>query len=81
MQIATFNVRTLSRIGQLPELTASTIDHIIEITCVQEHRYLHSEDIKYHGTGNGRTFVPVFAWKISVNAAIGGVSMLIKITK
>ena len=27
IQIATFNVRTLNRIGQLPELTASAIDH------------------------------------------------------
>ena len=30
-QIATFNVRTLNRIGQLPDLTSSTIDHNIEI--------------------------------------------------
>ena len=27
IQIATFNVRTLNRIGQLPELTVSVIDH------------------------------------------------------
>ena len=40
IQIATFNVRTLNRIGQLPELTASAIDHNIDITCVQEHRFL-----------------------------------------
>ena len=26
-QIATFNVRTLNKIGQLPELTASAVDH------------------------------------------------------
>ena len=38
IQIATFNVRTLNRIGQLPELTASAIDHDIEIVCVQKHR-------------------------------------------
>ena len=38
MQIATFDVRTLNRIGQLPELTASAIDHSIDIVCVQEHR-------------------------------------------
>ena len=39
IQIATFNVRTLDRIGQLPELTASTIDHNIGIICIQEHRH------------------------------------------
>ena len=30
MQIATFNVRTLNRIGQLPELTASSVEHKID---------------------------------------------------
>ena len=48
MKIATFNVRSLNWIGQLPELTASAIDHHIDIIYVQEHRYLHREDIKYH---------------------------------
>ena len=38
IQIATFNFRTLNRIGQLPELTASDIDHSIDIICMQEHR-------------------------------------------
>ena len=37
IQIATFNVRTLNRIGQLPELTAYAIDHKIDIICIQEH--------------------------------------------
>ena len=31
------------------------IDHNIDIICIQEHRYTHSEDIKYHDTGNGWT--------------------------
>ena len=55
IQIATFNVRTLNRIGQLPELTTSAIDHKIDIICIQEHRYTHSKDIIYHKTGNGKT--------------------------
>ena len=53
IQIATLNVRTLSRIGQLPELTVSAVEHMIDIICIQEHRYTHTEDIKYHDTGNG----------------------------
>ena len=48
LQIATFNVRTLNRIGQLPELTASAEEHKIDIICIQEHRSTHTEDIKYH---------------------------------
>ena len=42
IQIATFNVRTLNRIGQLPELTASAVEHKIDIICIQEHRYTHT---------------------------------------
>ena len=77
IQITTFNVRTLNRIGQLPELTASAVEHKIDIICIQEHRYTHTKDIKYHKTGNGWTLATVSAWKISVNATVGGVGMLI----
>ena len=76
IQIATFNVRTLNRIGQLSELTALAIEHKIDIICIQEHRYTHTEDIKYHETGNGWRLVTVSAWKNSVNASVGGVGML-----
>ena len=37
IQIVTFNVRTLNRIGQQREQTASTIEHNIDIICIQEH--------------------------------------------
>ena len=77
LQIATFNVRNLNRIGQLPELIASAEEHKIDIICIQEHRYTHTEDIKYHETGNGWSLVTVYAWKNSVNAAVGGVRLLI----
>ena len=77
IQIATFNVRTLNRIGQLPELTASAIDHNIDIIWIQEHRYIHREDIKYYDTGNGWMLATASGWKNSVNATIGGVGLLI----
>ena len=77
LQIATFNVRTLNRIVQLPELIASAVEHKIDIICIQEHRYTHTEDIKYHETGNGWSLVTVSAWKNSVNSALGGVGLLI----
>ena len=77
IKIATFKVKTLNRICQLPEQAASAIDHNIDIRCIHEHRYLHSENMKYHYTGNGWTFVSASTWKNSVNGAIGGVGMLI----
>ena len=63
--------------GQLPELTASAVEHKIDIICTQEHRYTHTEDIIYHETGNGWTLANVSAWKNSVNATVGGEGMLI----
>ena len=77
IEIATFNVRTLNRIGQLPELTASAVEHNIDIICIQEHRYTHSKDIKYHDTSNRWTLATVSAWKNYVNATVGGVGILI----
>ena len=38
---------------------------------------MHSEDIRYHDSGNGRMLATASAWKNSVNAMIGGVGMLI----
>ena len=77
LQIATFNVRTLNIIGQLPELIASAEEHKIDIIYIKEHRYTHTEDIKYHETGNGWSLVTVSAWKNSINAGVGGVGLLI----
>ena len=34
IKIATFDVRTLNEIGQLPELTASAVEHKIDIICI-----------------------------------------------
>ena len=42
----------------------------IDIICIQEHRYTHSEDIKYHDSSNGWTLAIASAWKNSVNATI-----------
>ena len=78
IQIVTFNVRTLNRIGQQPELIALVVEHKIDIICIQEHRYMHTEDIKYHETGNRWTLATISTWKNSVNAAVGGVGMLNK---
>ena len=73
---AKFKVRTLNRIGQLPELTVSVIEHNIDTVCIQEHKLDHGKiEIKYHDTSNGRTFVLAYAWKNSVNAIIGEVGM------
>ena len=78
MHIATFNVRTLNRIDRFPELTASVLEHNIDIVCVQEYRYHRGEEeIKYHDTGNGWTFIAASAWRNPINTAVEGVGMLL----
>ena len=63
VNIRIFNVRTLKIIHQLPDLIAYAAEHNIDIICVQEHRYYHSErKLKYYGTGNGWAFVSAYAW-------------------
>ena len=57
-------------------MTASAIDYNINIICIQ-HRYTHSEDIRYHDSGNGWTLAIASAWKNYINATIGGVGMLL----
>ena len=63
VHIVTFNVTTLNRLNQLPDLPVSVAGHNIIIKYIQEHRYYHSElEIKYHYTGNGWTLVSVSAF-------------------
>ena len=49
---SSLNVRTLNTINQLHKHTSSAVEHNIDIICVQDHKYCHSElDLKYHETG------------------------------
>ena len=75
VHIATFNIMTLNRIGQLLELTTSAAEHNIDIGCIQEHRYYPSKlKIKYHNTSNGCHSI----WMgNSINAIIGGIGILL----
>ena len=78
IHILTFNFRNLNWIDQLPELTVSSWEHNIDIVCIKEHRYHHSElEIKYHNTGNGWMFISASIWRNLVNAVVGGVGMLL----
>ena len=54
------------------------IDHNIDIICIQERMYTHSNDIKYHDTGNRWTLATASVWKNSINATIGSVGMLLR---
>ena len=70
-----FNQRILTakiRLTLYRNATWTTID----IVCVLEYRYHHSElEMKYHDTVNGWIFISVSARRNSVNAAVEGVGM------
>ena len=53
------------------------MDQNIDLICIQEHRYTHSEDIKYPDSGNGWTPATASEWKNSANATVEGVGILI----
>ena len=59
------------------DLIASAIDHNIDIICTQEHRYTHTEYIRYHDSSNGRILDTASAWKNSFNSTVGRVGILI----
>ena len=54
VNIVTFNIRTLSIVNQLAELTAFAAEYNIDIICIQEYKYYHGKvKTKYHNAGNG----------------------------
>ena len=57
INIVTFNVRILNTINQLLELIVFAAEYNIDIICVQEYRYYHSEqELKYQDASYGWTF-------------------------
>ena len=75
-QIATFNVQTLNGLHKMGELPALAKQFNIDIICIQEHRIIHEEEIKFHCLGKGWMLATSSAWKNSIGAANGGVGIL-----
>ena len=74
VHITKFNVGTLNRISQLPDLTASAAQHNIDIVSLQEHRHHQSGiEIKYHDTSKFSASV----CKNFINAGLRGGGMLL----
>ena len=71
--IATFNIRTLNRIDQQLQLTASAVEYNKHIFANKNSEV----EIKYPDTGNGWKFVSSSARKNSVNAVLDGIRILL----
>ena len=69
-------VRTIRTHRLREELVCNTIADKIDALGIQEHRLLHTEDIKYEMV-NGRTLIISSAWRNDSGAATGGVGILL----
>ena len=62
---------------KIGELIASAKKTMQDIVCIQEHRLMHDDThIKEHANENWK-LLTCSAWKNSINAATGGVGMLL----
>ena len=76
-KIGTINTQTLQKVWKIPELIAAAEKTRQEVICIQEHRFVHLDvDIKEHTFGKWK-LLTCSAWRNSINAAIGGVGILI----
>ncbi|XP_033120876.1 craniofacial development protein 2-like [Anneissia japonica] len=75
--ISTFNTRTLNSIVSVNELLYHAVTQQNHIICIQEHRLLHAQEVKYNYLGNGWQLVTSSATQNSQGAAIGGVGFLL----
>ena len=80
LRVATFNVRTLKNENKMSEIIASANATQLDIICLQEHRFIHEDiDTKEYSIGEWH-IITGSAWKNSVNAATGGIGILINKT-
>ena len=76
-KIGSLNTQTLQKVYKIPELIASTELTGQDIICIQEHRFIHEDtDIKEH-TYDKWKLLTLSARKNSINAATGGIGMLV----
>ena len=80
LRVATFNVRTLKNENIISEIIASANATQLDIICLQEHRFIH-EDVDTNEYSIGEChMITGSAWKNRVNAATGGIGILINKT-
>ena len=77
IKISTFNTQTLHKIGKIPELITSAETTGQDIICIQEHRAIHDDIIIKEQSNGYWKLITYSAWKNSVNAATGGIGILV----
>ena len=75
LYITSYNACTLTKEFYLDELVNSMEKHNLDIICIQEHRFLHAEPIKYHQLASHTTLVTSSATLNNSNASVGGIGV------
>ena len=75
MYITSYNTCTLAKRFYLNELVNSMEKYNLQVVCLQEHRLLHEESVKYHALSPNNTLITSSATLNNSNAAIGGVGV------
>ena len=69
-------MQTLNGAYKINELIALAAATRQEVVCIQEHRFIHIEGLKYHQYNNGWVLIIGSGWLKSQNASQGGVGIL-----
>ncbi len=77
LNFSTFNTRTLNSTQALNEIQFLAEKYEQEIICVQEHRFVHDEDIKFQHMDNTWLLITSSATRNSMGVAVGGVGFLL----
>ena len=77
IKISTFNTQTLQKIIKIPELITSAETTGQDIICIQEHRDIHYDILIKEKPYSNWKLITCSTWKNSVNASIGGISLLV----
>ena len=77
LSLTTFNARTLQKQYNLEELVYAASIHKLDIVCLQEHRYMHSEVLSFSKPSPDYTLITSSAWENTSKAAQGGIGLLL----
>ena len=76
-KIGSLNTQTLQKVYKIPELIASAELTGQDIICIQENRFIHEDTVIKEHTYDKWKLLTLSAWKNSINAATGGIGMLL----
>ena len=76
-KIGSLNTQTLQKVYKIPEFIASAELSGQDIICIKEHRFIHEYTVIEEHAYDKWKLLTISSWKNSINAANGGIGMLV----